>query len=162
MNRNPTSNIKDHRTQRRRVHSAEFKTNVLAQCREPGASVAAVALANGINANLVRSWLAGRGVARAGLRRDVPEIGVATVPGEELALAVTETPPLRFIPLEMPVQSGGAGLAAAASAARSDDSTHIEIELRRADAAGVVVRWPMAQLQPCTAWLRELAGAVFK
>ena len=51
----------------RRVHAAGFKAKVLAQCQEPGASVAAVAMANGLNANLVRKWLAGRGLKRAGL-----------------------------------------------------------------------------------------------
>lgn len=162
MNRNPTSNAKDHRTRRRRVHSAEFKANVLVQCREPGASVAAVALANGINANLARSWLAGRGIARAGLKREVRDVEAATGPGEASALTVAQSSRLRFIPLEMPEQSGGAELAAVARAGRSDDSMHIEVELRRADAAGIVVRWPVSQLQPCTAWLRELAGAVLK
>ena len=40
----------------RRRHSAEFKREVLARCEEPGVSVAAVALAHGINANLVHKW----------------------------------------------------------------------------------------------------------
>ncbi len=40
----------------RRRHSAELKTRVLAECAEPGASVAAVALAHGLNANLVHRW----------------------------------------------------------------------------------------------------------
>jgi transposase len=40
----------------RRRHSAEFKREVLAKCEAPGASVAAVALAHGINANLVHKW----------------------------------------------------------------------------------------------------------
>lgn len=40
----------------RRRHSAEFKQQVLAQCDRPGASVAAVALSHGVNANLVHKW----------------------------------------------------------------------------------------------------------
>ena len=48
----------------RRVHSAEFKTQVLAECRQPGASVAAVAIAHGLNPNIVRKWLAGRNLKR--------------------------------------------------------------------------------------------------
>ena len=51
----------------RRVHDAEFKAQVLAECQEPGASVAAVALAHGLNVNLVRKWLVGRGIKRTGL-----------------------------------------------------------------------------------------------
>lgn len=42
---------------RRRKHSAEFKAQAVAACREPGVSIAAMALANGINANLLRRWV---------------------------------------------------------------------------------------------------------
>jgi transposase len=44
------------RNKGRRRHSAEFKREVLVKCEAPGASVAAVALAHGINANLVHKW----------------------------------------------------------------------------------------------------------
>jgi transposase len=40
----------------RRRHSAEFKQQVLADCAQPGTSVAGVALAHRINANLVQKW----------------------------------------------------------------------------------------------------------
>ena len=40
----------------RRRHDEELKRQVLAQCREPGASVAKVAMAHGLNANLVHKW----------------------------------------------------------------------------------------------------------
>ena len=40
----------------RRRHSAEVKAQVLAECAEPGASVAQVAMAHGINANVVHKW----------------------------------------------------------------------------------------------------------
>ena len=46
-----------HSKRPRRWHSAEFKKQVVAACKEPGASVAGVALAHGINANLARRWL---------------------------------------------------------------------------------------------------------
>lgn len=48
----------------RRTHSPEFKASVLAACRQPGASIAAVALAHGLNANVVHKWLAGIGMKR--------------------------------------------------------------------------------------------------
>ena len=51
----------------RRVHGAEFKAQVLAECQQPGASVAAVALDHGLNVNLLRKWLVGRGIKRTGL-----------------------------------------------------------------------------------------------
>lgn len=40
----------------RRRHSAELKMQVLAECAQPGASVARVALSHGINANVVHKW----------------------------------------------------------------------------------------------------------
>lgn len=41
---------------RRRRHSIELKGQVLAECKEAGASVANVAMAHGLNANLVHKW----------------------------------------------------------------------------------------------------------
>ncbi len=40
----------------RRRHDDELKAKVLSECRVPGASVAQVALAHGLNANLVHKW----------------------------------------------------------------------------------------------------------
>lgn len=39
-----------------RAHPEELKAQVLAQCEEPGASVARVAREHGLNANLVHTW----------------------------------------------------------------------------------------------------------
>jgi len=41
---------------KRQRYSKEFKARILAACEQPGASVAGVALANGLNANLVHKW----------------------------------------------------------------------------------------------------------
>lgn len=40
----------------RRRHSVELKQRILAACDEPGASVARIALAHGINTNLLHKW----------------------------------------------------------------------------------------------------------
>jgi transposase len=42
---------------RRRHHSAEFKAKMVEECRGAGVSMAAVALAHGLNANLLRRWV---------------------------------------------------------------------------------------------------------
>ena len=47
----------------RRSYSDEFKARVLAECAEPGASVAKVAMSHGINDNVVHRW---RQLAREG------------------------------------------------------------------------------------------------
>jgi len=43
--------------QRRRLHSDEFKADAVAAAAQPGVSMASVALARGINANLLRRWV---------------------------------------------------------------------------------------------------------
>jgi len=42
---------------KRRFYSPELKLQVLGACAQPGASIAAVALRHGINANIVHRWL---------------------------------------------------------------------------------------------------------
>ncbi len=42
---------------RRRKHSDEFKAQTVRACEQPGVSMAAIALANGVNANLLRRWV---------------------------------------------------------------------------------------------------------
>ena len=41
----------------RRNHAPDLKRQVVLACQQPGASVAGVSLAHGLNANLVRRWL---------------------------------------------------------------------------------------------------------
>jgi transposase len=48
----------------RRQYSAAVKAQVVAECAEPGASVAKVAMSHGINANVVHRW---RQLAREGM-----------------------------------------------------------------------------------------------
>lgn len=43
---------------RRRSSSAEYKAQLVEQCLLPQVSIASIALANGLNANLLRRWLA--------------------------------------------------------------------------------------------------------
>ena len=48
--------IKDSKRITRRRHDAVLKAQVLAECAKPEASVASIALAHGLNANLVHKW----------------------------------------------------------------------------------------------------------
>lgn len=41
----------------RRRHSPEFKAQVIAACLQPGVSIVAVAQANALNANFLRTWV---------------------------------------------------------------------------------------------------------
>jgi transposase len=44
------------KTLQRRRHSDDLKAQVLHECSQPGASVAAIALSHNLNANLVHKW----------------------------------------------------------------------------------------------------------
>lgn len=79
----------------RRTHSPEFKTKVLAACHQPGASIAAVALAHGVNANVVHKWLAGIGMKRF----------------SQHSPAAIQSPvaPVQFLPLDLSTQDPGHG-----------------------------------------------------
>lgn len=56
-------------SRKRRRYSADLKGQILAECEEPGASVAKVALSHGINANIVHGW---RKLARQGQPVEAP------------------------------------------------------------------------------------------
>ena len=113
---------------KRRRHSDELRAEVVQACRQPGASVAAIALRSGLNANVVYRWLkqdGGRSDAGAG-RQTV----------------VTTKPLNTFVPVAM---------AQAEPVASAPD---IRIELRRG-AASVTVSWPLQGAGECAAWLRD-------
>jgi transposase-like protein len=67
----------------RRRSSTMTKAQVVAQCAEAGASVAKIAMAHGINANVVHRW---RKLARGG------DANVALKTGEFIALPLTMAP----------------------------------------------------------------------
>lgn len=69
----------------RRRHGDDLKAQVLRECDSPGASVAAVALAHGLNANLVHKW---RRLARAGYPGPAP----VPEPAQFIALPLSPAP----------------------------------------------------------------------
>ncbi len=115
---------------RRRTHSDEFKASAVASCMQLGMSMAAVAMAHGINANLLRRWV------------HEAELGRSALP---LRPQVISKPPARptaaaFVPMQLP-----------APCAAPD----IRIELRRGPTA-INVSWPTEAADACAAWMREL------
>jgi len=70
-------------SRKRRRYSPQLKAQILAECEAPGASVAKVAMAHGINANIVHGWrkLARQGDAATGLvQREFVPVAVAPAP----------------------------------------------------------------------------------
>lgn len=121
----------------RRRHSAAFKADVLVACAEPGASIAAVALAFKLNDNLVHQWRRGRGAPKA---LGVPSLGIA------------EAPP-RFI--ELTVASAMSPAPAPPASPPSPTSETIALEFKYGT-LGASVTWPVSAAADCAAWLREV------
>ena len=113
---------------RRRRHTAEFKAAAVAACREPGASVAAVALERKLNANLLRTW-----IKRADKAPSMPK-------------AISAPQPASFLPLRIESHSEPA-------AAERPIRVHI-----RKGRTRVTIEWPATAAGACALWLRELLG----
>jgi len=66
-------------SRRRRRYGRELKAQILAECEQPGASVAKVAMSHGINANIVHGW---RKLAREAATGEVAQgfVPVAVAP----------------------------------------------------------------------------------
>jgi len=122
------------------------------------AAVAAVALAHGLNVNLLRKWLVGRGLKRAGLA--APRTLAHSQPAAPAMQTVSATP-LPFVPVTLQAQSLGPDAAAQPDRRASAAASDIHIELRRGGAQ-LTVRWPSSQAPSCAAWLMELAGTALK
>jgi transposase len=80
----------------RRRYSAEFKTRVLAECEVPGASVAKVAMAHGINDNVVHGW---RKIARE--RDAAPVVSTGAFIPVTVAAAPVHSSDARTIEVEL-------------------------------------------------------------
>ena len=116
----------DAKTRGRRTHSKQLKSEVVAACAEPGASVAAVALARGLNTNLVHKWR----------RQATRTSGRAVTPRRDETAAVASS--AGFVALPLPVADRA-----------------IEVEWRRGSTV-VKVSWPLSAAADCGDWLREL------
>ncbi len=121
---------------RRRKHSSEFKARVIAACRKPGVSMAAVALAYKLNANLVRTWVV------AAERESVRKSAGAAAPGARLPVPT------------QPATDGFIALPLAVTPAASAEAS-ITIELRRG-ATTIKLAWPVSAAADCAAWLQDL------
>jgi hypothetical protein len=124
----------------RRTHSAEFKAGVVRACRQPGMSMAAVALANGINANLLRKWVIDTE------RQDMS--------GAESGPA-TRSLDTESLPDDPPSASGFVALHLAPPAPAPVTPQDIRVEVHRAGMT-ITVSWPINAASDCAAWMREI------
>ena len=114
-------------SRRRRYHPEEFKLAVIAACCEPGASVAGIAMVNGVNANQVRRWMRERSIEVPKQRKSMPTAQHVPAMSPE------------FVQLPLATEPA---------------SRDIRIEIRRGNAA-IKVEWPVQVSGDCAAWLRD-------
>ena len=100
----------------------------MAACQQPGVSMAAVAMAHGINANLLRRWVHDAEVKPTAANEDRPA-------------SATKPPVPAFMPMTVPASTIATG--------------DIRIDLRRG-AMSVTVTWPSSAAAECAMWIREL------
>ena len=117
-----------------RRHSDEFRARVVELARQPNVSVAAVALANGLNANMLRRWVRESEGAGQALSDGSPQREAAT-PG--------------FIQLPM------CAPAAPVASSPVPSVTSVVVEIQR---NGATVRVNLPLDSQSAAWLREVTG----
>jgi transposase len=110
---------------KRRFYSPELKLRVVQTCAHPGASIAGVALQNGINTNIVHRWI-----------REHSQATLVTQPQAFLPVTLSTVPE--------PVATNPVVVA----------TPEIRMELRRGTSS-VTVMWPSELAGDCGAWLRE-------
>ena len=120
----------------RREYRAVFKTSVLAQTREPGASVAGVALSHGLHPNMVHRWLREQRLSREQVQPQRPAFVPLPIPAVVADDHITQT-------------------AATAATQAGGDGQVIRIELQRAGTS-ITMAWPVAAAAQCAVALREL------
>lgn len=124
-----TNLIKAPKRRGRRRHAEEFKRQVIAACLQPGISIAAVALANGLNANLLRRWVKEHREAQP-VEQDA---------GEDTP---SDVRPSTLVPVRV-------------SSPEVEPTGEIKIEIHRQQAV-IEITWPVSQAAICADWLREL------
>src|SRR5438045_2204212 len=126
-----------------RRHSAEFKARVIELARQPGTSVAAVALANGLNANMLRRWV--HEAALGGGASKTAAISAAPALASFVQLPMLEP---HASPTACPVQP-------TTPAAAAQLPTDITVEIHR---GGTAVHAKLPLDGRSAAWLREVLG----
>ena len=115
-----------HSRRRRRKYSEEFKRDAVAACLAPGVSMAAVALANGLNANVLRRWVNEHETSKSIAFSPKPSDGTSAQP----------------VPAFIPVQLGH----------ESAPVQDIKMELRTG-AVLINITWPVSAASECAAWV---------
>ena len=114
-----------------RTYSPAFKAQLVAACQQPGASIAALALAHGMNANVLHRWI--KEHARSGCHQIAPP-----------DITPASSPPPAFLAVQLPVQT-----------IEPVQPPSIRVELHKG-ALSMEITWPVAAAAECAAWMCEV------
>nr|WP_326529747.1 transposase [Rhodoferax sp.] len=109
----------------KRTYSAETKAELLAACKAPGASIAAIASSHGMNANVLHRWL-----------KDSSQASSCT---GSTALDMTDRTVPAFIAVPLPAQT------------TEPVEREIKVEVRKGSLA-MTVTWPMSAASEFASW----------
>ena len=117
-----------------RTYSAQFKSQLVAACQKPGASIAALASGQGMNANVLHRWL--KEHAQSG-RHQLIQSSMALAP-------VASMPTPAFLPVQL-----------TATAPEPAAAGQIKAELRKG-ALLMNITWPVSAAAQFASWTTEL------
>ncbi len=117
----------------RRRHSPEFKAQAIAACLRPGVSIAAIALANQLNANYLRRWVKDH--------RD-QQAATVTAPRNAAHESAKLPPSTTLVPITL-------------RAPNPESAANLQIEIRRSETT-IHIIWPVSQASTCAQWLCEI------
>ena len=139
---------------KRRKYSAELKAQVVNECEAPGASVARVAMARGINANIVHSW---RQIARTRRPASAALMHMHThTPTQFVPVVMASAVPATQVAAPAPAPaSASEPVVASTLAATPFTAPHIEVELRRGTST-LKLLWPATATAQLSVWTREV------
>ena len=121
------------RPQTHRTYTRQFKAELVAASQQPGASIAAIALQHGMNANVLHRWLKEHALdGRHRLIRPDP-----------LGVAVPSSPVPAFIPLKLPTTR------------HEPAACDIKVELRKG-AVSMILTWPASAVDDFAQWTRAI------
>ena len=123
------------RPQTHRTYTRQFKAELVAASQQPGASIAAIALQHGMNANVLHRWL-----------KEHEHDGRHRLGGQDpLGVCVPTSPVPAFIPLKLPTTR------------HEPAACDIKLELRKG-AVSMTLTWPARAAGDLAHWTRAVLG----
>jgi transposase len=123
------------RPQAHRTYTRQFKAELVVACQQPGASIAAIALQHGMNANVLHRWL----------KEHALDERHRLIEPNPVSVCVPTSPVPAFIPLKLPTTR------------HEPAACDIKLELRKG-AVLMTLTWPASAAGDLAHWTRAVLG----